>query len=173
MADIVRSILVCVCLGGVRACQHEGSKKRREIKVGEWATGRGIHRIRPLEERILHWMEECRRSGGLASRQSWVLMQSRLLTLLLDLWPPPPLWQEVRPNVERKHSSKPRACGSQSYLYPIMVPRLKEPGNPWGEKGPQERDAILVAPCSQNNFIGRVTLKMIKLRIRHYKQLLK
>lgn len=34
MADIVRSILVCVCLEGMRACQHEGSNKRREIKEG-------------------------------------------------------------------------------------------------------------------------------------------
>lgn len=34
MAYIVRSILVCVRLGGLGACQHEGGNERREIKEG-------------------------------------------------------------------------------------------------------------------------------------------
>lgn len=35
MGDIVRSVLVCVSLGGLRACQWERGNKRRKIKGEE------------------------------------------------------------------------------------------------------------------------------------------
>lgn len=141
MADIVRSILVCSPGGTGRACQHEGGTKRREIKEGAWTTERGKEgkwskarqatweNQNALNERILQ-------KGTADERQSWGLMQNRLLTLLLDPWPFLSLWQEVRPSADRKHSSNLHTCGSRSYLYPIIVPRFigasLEGERPWG-----------------------------------------
>lgn len=137
----------CVCLPGGNESmsawgeQQEKGNKRGSVNNREGKSG--INHIRPLEEIIWHWREECRRSGVQTSRQSWVLMQNRLLTLLLDLSPPPSLWQDVRPDADRKHSSNLHACGSGSYLYPIIVARFKEPGSPWGGKDPEDLSPTL------------------------------
>lgn len=161
----------CVCLpGGDESMsawgeQQEEGNKRGSVNNREWKSG--INYIKTLEEIILHWMEKGSRSGAQTSRQSWVLMQNRLLTLSLDLWPPLSLWQEVRPCADRKHSSKLHACGSRSYLYPIIVPRFEEPGSPWGEKDPQELRALLVATHLLNDFIVSVIVLVTKDKIGH------
>lgn len=127
----------CVCLPGGNESmsawgeQQEEGNKRGNVNNREEKSG--INHIRPLEEIIWQWREECRRSGVQMSRQSCVLMQNRLLTLLLAS-PSPSLCQDVMPNADRKHSINLHACGSRAYLYPIIVARFKEPGNLWGQK---------------------------------------
>lgn len=108
--------------------QEEGNKRGSPNNSAGKGWNSGVNHIRPLEEIIFHWMKECKRKGGRKEHRradkSWVLMQNRLVTFLLDLWPPLSLWQEVKPSADRKHSSNLHTCGTRSYLYPIIMSRF-------------------------------------------------
>lgn len=158
----------CVCLpGGMRACQHEGSNKRREIKEGAWTTGRGKrhkpHQTSRGNNITLNGRRQGKRSAdkqtklGVDAKQTadpspWPLTSpvtltgSEALCWQETLQQPPCMWQSV--------ISLSNYCAQGAW-------------QALGRERPSGARAILDATCSQNDFIQSVTVFVTNDKIVH------